>query len=159
MGADGAERAFRTAFKHVTKHAYATVAKSITALSEGMAMANPEEKADGTIKATDLFPCMAWNPAPDQAAGMAPAEPEDNFLTWGALLAGVGACSAAFLERATTINRYKVAKSAAISMVLEAATKEDRANNSSLPIEKMWAVITTLADIVSGPNAYRVHGP
>ena len=81
VGADGAERAFRTAFKHVTKHAYATVAKFITALSEGMAMATPEEKTDGTIKGTDLFPCVAWDPAPDQAAGMAPAEPEDTLLT------------------------------------------------------------------------------
>ena len=61
IGADGAERGFKTAFKHVTKHAYPTVAKFITALQEGYmySMATKVEKADGSIKHTDLFPCMA----------------------------------------------------------------------------------------------------
>ena len=67
IGADGAERGFKTAFKYVTKHSYPTVAKFITALQEGFSMATTEEKADGSIKHADLFNCSAWNPAADAA--------------------------------------------------------------------------------------------
>ena len=157
IGADGAERGFKTAFKYVTKHSYTTVAKFITALQEGFSMATKEEKADGSIKHADLFPCSAWNPAADVAAGLTPADPEELLLTWGALrLSGSGERSAAFLERATTYDRQKVAHSAAIAMVLETALKEDRTSAGSTPIEKMWAVVSTLADIVS-THAHRVH--